>query len=338
MQKVLLIGAGNMGKVHAKAYSIMDHAELAGIVDMQKDKGQQLAHATGTRYFSSFEEALTTLDQIDVIDICLPTYLHKEFVKRVADEGKNVICEKPLARNLEDAQEIIQYCQDKDVRLFVGHVIRFFHEYQKAHTLLKNGAIGEAAVVRTTRGGIFPTAWNDWYADFQNSGGLVLDMIIHDFDFLRWCFGEIERVFAKSLHGRGFARLDYALVTLRFKSGVIAHVEGSWAHEGFSSMYEFSGTDGIIEYNSAKETPLKANIRNKQQGISGVAVPESPLKESPYFIELRHYIDCLEKKEESIVTTEDAYKAMEISLAAIESIQTGKPVTLNHSVSVASSN
>ncbi|TGV29434.1 gfo/Idh/MocA family oxidoreductase, partial [Mesorhizobium sp. M00.F.Ca.ET.186.01.1.1] len=203
-----------------------------------------------------------------------------------------------------------------------------FPEYEKSRQLVNDGTIGNVGVARTFRGGIFPTAWNDWYADYKNSGGLVLDMIIHDFDFLRWCFGDVERVYAKSLLGRGFARIDYALVTLRFKSGMIAHVEGSWAHEGFSMKMELAGSEGIIQYDSAKEKPLIAVNRAKQAGMGGVAVPESPLRENPYFRELKHFIDCIENDLEPRVTVEDAVKAVEIARAALESIETGKPVTL----------
>lgn len=328
MHHVLVIGAGTMGTVHAKAYAAMENVKLVGIAELRRERGTELAKETGTEWFASYEEAIVQLEQVDIVDICLPTYLHKTYVKKAADAGKHVICEKPLARTEADARFIVDYCKEKGVKLFVGHVLRFFPEYEKTRKLVNEGTIGDVAVARTFRGGIFPTAWNDWYADYQNSGGLVLDMIIHDFDFLRWCFGDVERVYAKSLLGRGFARLEYALVTLRFKSGMIAHVEGSWAHEGFSMKMELAGREGIVRYDSAKEKPLIAVNRAKQAGVGGVAVPESPLRENPYFRELKHFIDCMDGDLEPVVTAEDAYQAARIAYAALESIETGKPVTL----------
>ncbi len=317
-----------MGTVHAKSYAAMKNVELVGIVDLRGERGRELAAETNTQWFASYDEAMEKLERVDIIDVCLPTYLHKTYVQKAADAGKHVICEKPLARSKEEAQSIVDYCSEKNVKLFVGHVLRFFPEYEKSRQLVNDGTIGNVGVARTFRGGIFPTAWNDWYADYKNSGGLVLDMIIHDFDFLRWCFGDVERVYAKSLLGRGFARIDYALVTLRFKSGMIAHVEGSWAHEGFSMKMELAGSEGIIQYDSAKEKPLIAVNRAKQAGMGGVAVPESPLRENPYFRELKHFIDCIENDLQPRVTVEDAVKAVEIARAALESIETGKPVTL----------
>jgi len=170
MLHVLVIGAGTMGKVHSQAYAAMENVRLAGIVDIRADQAGRLASQVGTLPFTSIDEALKTLDRVDVIDVCVPTYLHKQYVLKAADSGKHVICEKPLARNLKDAQEMIRYCKDKNVKLFVGHVIRFFPEYINAKRLLEQNTIGPAAVVRTSRGGPFPVGWNNWYGDFALSG------------------------------------------------------------------------------------------------------------------------------------------------------------------------
>lgn len=122
--------------------------------------------------------------------------------------------------------------------------------------------------------------------------------------------------------------LSMPLSHLRFKSGVIAHVEGTWAHEGFSMKFELAGQTGIIEYDSAKDLPIIAHTRKKSKGSGGVAVPESPLKENPYYLELRHFLSCIETGNNPIVTAEDAYKAAEIALAALKSIETNRPVTI----------
>ncbi|PJN56252.1 hypothetical protein PAEVO_29750 [Paenibacillus sp. GM2FR] len=330
MLQVLVIGAGAMGRTHAAAYASMPDVQLAGIADIQTEKAQQLADRHGAQAYASFEAAVEGLgsDVVDVIDVCLPTPLHKEYVVKAADIGKHVICEKPLARSEEDARFIINYCHEKGVRLFVGHVLRFFPEYVKAKSLLDQGSIGKPAVIRAGRGGGYPVGWNHWYSDFGASGGITLDAMIHDFDYLRWCFGEVERVYAKGLHGRHQAQLDYSLVTLRFRSGVIAHVEGTWAHEGFSMNLEMAGTSGIIDYDSAKDSPLLFKTRSSSATIPGVVVPESPLEHSPYYRELEHFMSCIRDGCEPLVTAEDAYEALRIALAAIASMASGEPVVI----------
>jgi UDP-N-acetylglucosamine 3-dehydrogenase len=337
MKKVLVLGAGTMGTVHASAYAKMKGVKLAGIVDIRKDAADQLAGKTNSIAFYSFESALSHLkNNIDVIDVCLPTYLHKEFVLQAAGIVKNVICEKPLARNPEEAKEMIDYCAEKEVNLFVGHVVRFFPEYKRVKQMVEAKKAGTPAVVRTTRGGAYPVAWENWYGDFDKSGGLILDLLIHDFDFLRATFGEVERVFAKSLSRTDAEQLkiDYALITLRFKSGVIAHLEGTWAHEGFSSGIEISGDKGIIEYNSSKITPLKSVLREKTDGARGVEVPESPLNHNPYFLELEHFIKCIDTGEQPAVTAVDGLKAIEIAAAAQRSSELGRPVSLQSIINV----
>lgn len=327
MLNTLVIGAGTMGSTHASAYTKMEDVTLAGIVDTNLAKAQDLSEKLGTKAFQTYEEATERLERIDAVSICVPTPFHKQYVMKVADDNRHVICEKPLARSLSDARDMINKCEGKRVKLFVGHVVRLFPEYIKAKQVVNDGKIGKPAVVRTTRGGVFPIASNDWYSDFNSSGGLVLDMIIHDFDYLRWCFGEVERVYAKSSRTRVFEKIEYALVTLRFESGVIAHVEGTWAHQGFSTKFEIAGKEGIIEYDSAKVAPVVAS-KKKTALSEGVAVPESPMKDSPYFKELQHFINCINMGAAPVVSAEDAYKAMEISLASLESIETGKAVVL----------
>ncbi|MFB4326245.1 Gfo/Idh/MocA family oxidoreductase [Paenibacillus sp. BR1-192] len=330
MLHVLVVGAGAMGKTHAAAYASMPGVKLAGIADIRLEKARQLADEYEAGAYRSFEAAVEDLGagQIDVIDVCLPTPLHKDYVVKAADIGKHVICEKPLARTEEDARFMINYCRDKGVRLFVGHVLRFFPEYVKAKSLLDQGSIGKPAVIRAGRGGGYPIGWNHWYSDFGASGGITLDAMIHDFDYLRWCFGEVERVYAKGLNGRLQAQLDYSLVTLRFRSGVIAHVEGTWAHDGFSMNLEMAGTSGIIDYDSAKDSPLLFKSRSSAATIPGVAVPESPLERSPYYRELEHFMSCIRDGSEPLVSAEDAYEALRIALAALASMAAGEPVVV----------
>ena len=122
---VLLIGAGTMGSVHGEAFTKMENTVLTGIVDKNLEKAKALAERLKTRAFQTYDEAIEVLEKVDVVSICVPTPFHKLYTKSAADHGIHVICEKPLARNLEDAREMINYCQEKNVKLFVGHVVRF---------------------------------------------------------------------------------------------------------------------------------------------------------------------------------------------------------------------
>jgi predicted dehydrogenase len=149
--------------------------------------------------------------------------------------------------------------------------------------------------------------------------------VIHDFDFLRWALGEVERVYARGMLGREYNRLDYAFVTLRFESGAIAHVEGHWGYPGpFNYSIEVAGSDALLAVDSTEPAPLEL----VGDPVAADEVPDLASGESPYGVELAHFIHCIATGEESIVRPQDACEALRIGLAATESILTGKPVTL----------
>lgn len=329
--KVALVGAGTMGTVHAAAYAAMENVDFVGVVSEPPEASAKLANRYHTRAFSDCE-AMLAVTRPEIVDVCLPTYLHAEYVSTFAKKGVHVICEKPLARDLAEAAAMIDASRRSGTRLFVAHVARFSPAYETAHRMIRAGDIGTPGTAYAMRGGTFPKGWNNWYADSERSGTLILDLMIHDFDFLRWCLGDVERVYAKSLGKTALDQVDHAFVSLRFADGTIASVEGTWAYPtGFRTAFEFSGRGGTITHDSETETPVKTYLRSSQYSASDVPVSETPLVKSPYQLELEHFIECLESGEEPVVTAEDAYRALEIGLAAVESVSTGLPVDLNTS-------
>lgn len=329
---VLVLGAGTMGSVHAQAYAAMPDVQLLGIVDADLARANALASQLNTRAFASFEAVLAD-EHVEVVDICLPTNLHKAYILQAAEAKIHVISEKPITLSLADARECIDACEAAGVRFFVGQVVRFFPEYRQMLELVQEGSLGEIGTVRALRGGAYPRGWNNWYADSAQSGSLLVDLMIHDFDFLRWCFGEVERVYTKTLTGRDIPGIDYALVSLRFRNGVIAHVEGTWAEpSGFSTELEICGSQGMVHHKSGESVAVQLQQRATTNDSTGVAVPASPLQQSPYFRELEHFLACIRDNTEALVVPEDALKALEISLAALASAQLGDAVTLSGSL------
>jgi predicted dehydrogenase len=327
--KIGVVGTGTMGKLHLDAWSNMKAVTISGILGRDKSLVDQLAEKYISNTYTEYEELLNT--DIDVIDICLPTYLHKEFVTKAAQHGKHIICEKPLALNLDDCRAILEICHTYGVQLFVGHTLRFSPEYKHAHDQVKSGVIGEPGVVRLSRGGPYPLGRDSWYQDEVKSGGVILDLGIHEFDWVRWTFGEVERVMAKQVKRKGENgnSIEYALVTLRMLSGTIVHIELSWAKETFESAFEIAGNKGMLTHSDRESYPIKLKIKNEEeQNSGGVALPKSIGTNSPLQLQLEHFTKCLENDEKPIISVEDAMKAVEIALAAIESVNSGQPVSL----------
>jgi UDP-N-acetylglucosamine 3-dehydrogenase len=269
------------------------------------------------------------------VDVCSPTPYHKEPVLAAAAAGVDIICEKPLARHLRDAQEMVAACQAAGVRLFVAQVVRFFRQFSQAKALLDSGALGRPGVMRTVRGGSPPDpSHRAWFADFEQSGGVIMDVSIHDLDFARWCFGDVERVFARGLTFAGVEPHDHALITLRFKNEAIGHVEGSWAYPPgrFRTRFEIAGDQGLVEWDSLDPAPLTVTLKSDgAPGAPGIPQPHSPLAshDDPYLMELEHFLDCLESGDAFLVSPQDGLEAVRLSLAAIESMRTGQPVYLD---------
>lgn len=328
MLKIGIIGAGTMGGMHADCYAELPDAKVVAVADSRLESAKNVADKHSAAAFASGDEVIA-MDDVDIVDICLPTPYHKENVLKAAAAKKHVFCEKPIARNMEDGREMIAACEEAGVKFMVGHVLRYFHEYAAARRIIESGAIGKPAMVRTTRASGHPQGWSNWYANTQMAGGVVLDMIVHDFDFLRWCLGEVERVYAKGLAYSDIPGVDYALVTIRFKSGAIAHVEGSWAHPpGFFVKLEVAGDGGLFEFDSRTSSPLRLSMKAAEGAGGGVEVPQSPVNVSPYTMELEHFLNCVAEDKEPEVTGEDALRALEIALSALKSIKTGMPVQL----------
>ncbi|HEX4840611.1 MAG TPA: Gfo/Idh/MocA family oxidoreductase, partial [bacterium] len=185
--RVAIIGTGVMGKVHAEAWSQTD-ARVAAFVGKKGTEGETLADAYGVRFATTLE---AVAHDIDVVDICTPTHLHLEFCLRAAAVSKHVICEKPLALTVAEGQRMIQACRAAGVRLLVAHVLRFFPEYRMAREIAARGDIGEPAVLRLSRCTFRPRKADNWYVDPARSGGMMLDLMVHDFDYARWVAGDV---------------------------------------------------------------------------------------------------------------------------------------------------
>lgn len=327
MLKVAIAGAGTMGRVHSSSYRDISGAKVAAVYDLNEEKAKAAGSMHGAKCCTDFDEMLRD-EEIDIVDICLPTFLHKEYALKAIARGKHVFCEKPIALTLKDAREMIDEAKKKGVKFTVGHVVRFFPAYSHALQIINDGRIGVPKLVRTTRTGSYPHwSWNNWYGDYSISGGPLVDLVIHDFDWIRYAFGDVERVFARDLYDRNLKDMDHCLVTLRLKNGMIAHIEGSWAYPAgsiFGSTFEIIGTTGQIESDSRESSPIKKHAL--MNGSSRIYT-DSPLfsDEEPYTRELQEFVSCIKEDRDPLVSGEDAVKALEISLAAVKSARAGEP-------------
>jgi predicted dehydrogenase len=322
--RVGIIGTGTMGEVHTAAWKAVG-VELAGCSSSNSAQADGFAKRHNIRSFASYPELIAN---VDIIDIFTPTTSHKPLVLAAANAGKHVICEKPIALTVEDGQAMIEAC--REVRFFIGLVLRFFPQYRSAKQLVATGRIGKPGVLRLKRVSYVPQNPDAWYFNDALSGGMVVDLMIHDFDYVRWLAGEVERVFAlKTQAGSGSAQ--YVQAVLRLKNGAIALIEGGWAYPPgvFRTGFDLSGTGGLIEWSSDQSSPLIPFFPPKMEETASVGLPTSGLADDPFAAELRHAYECIQSGAPFEVTPEDALEALRISLAVKKSVETGKPVNLS---------
>ncbi|MGH2400635.1 MAG: Gfo/Idh/MocA family protein, partial [bacterium] len=327
--RVAIVGTGFMGSVHADAWRQTPARIVAFVARNGNGDARALAAKHQVRVVIRLEDVLS---DVDVVDICAPTDLHADFTLRAAAAGRHVICEKPLALTVEEGQGMIRACRRNGVRLFVGHVLRFFPEYRAARDVVARGEIGRPAVLRLSRCAFQPRKADNWFIDPARSGGMMLDLMVHDFDFARWVAGDVVRVFARSTLGAGRGEgPDHALAILTHRSGTISHVEGSWAFPPptFRTRFEIAGTDGLIVFDSPSAASIVTYLHRHNEGArEEVALPRSPLLESPYALQLRAFMQALTGGDDPPVTAVDALAAVQIATAAIESSRRGTAIEL----------
>lgn len=327
--RVGIVGVGAMGATHTAAWKQTD-AQLAGVFDTKAEHASALAQRYGIRAYASLD---ALLQDVDVVDICTPTHLHHDMVLQTAAAGKHVICEKPLGRTLAQGQAMIRACQEEGVTLLVGQVVRFFPEYAAAKRQIDAGQIGDVAVVRLKRNVFRPRKTQDnWFLDDEKSGGMILDLMIHDFDYARWVAGEVVSAFAKKLGDPARVVGDHCLAILTHANGAISHVEGSWAYPPptFRTRFEIAGSAGLLINDSGATAPLNVLWRSQGGDSAGdVPLAASPLLESPYTTEIKAFYDHIAHGAAVPVTAVDGLAALQIALAASQSAETGMVVHLD---------
>jgi predicted dehydrogenase len=318
-----IIGAGRIARVHAANAVLLGGLRVAVAADVEPDAARAIADELACDVAGSVEELFARAD-VEAVLITTPPATHADLVVAAAAAGKHVFCEKPLARTIEQARAIVDAADEAGVRVAVGHVVRVFPEYVRVKEILASGELGRPGIATLTRGSFSVATARPWYQDPARSGGVILDLMLHDLDVLRWWFGEPDRVSGKRLTGRGGA-LDYALATLRWPDGPIAHVEASWAeHDGFRTAFEVRGERGMLAHDSRKASPVSTQIPG---GPSGPAmIPLTTVHETPYARQMRSLVDRLARGDEPLVSGREGLRSLALALTVIKAADAGEVI------------
>ncbi|MCR8634164.1 inositol 2-dehydrogenase [Paenibacillus radicis (ex Xue et al. 2023)] len=328
--RVAVIGLGRLGYWHAENVAgRINSAELVCVVDANLQRAEQVALELGVgRWSDNPNEVLESTD-IDAVVIATPTGTHAELIKKAAQCGKSIFVEKPVTLHLEEADDVILTVAKYNVKCQVGFMRRFDPAYAAAKKRIAAGDIGKPIYFKAlSRDPSSPPA-----EFIRSSGGIFLDMAIHDYDLARFLMNsEVDSVtahgavlvhsFMEELHDS-----DQSLTYLRFASGAAGDVEASRnALYGYDIRSEVVGTEGTIQIGSLQHHDLRILTL---KGSTHDIVPSFPERfKDAYQLEMKHFIDCILQGESPSVTAEDGKAAQQIAEAATQSFKTGVEVKL----------
>lgn len=328
---IAVIGLGRMGKIYAQTIAEMEEAELHAVATTAlAAEGGWLQDYDVPHVFDEAGAAFA-LDDVDAVVIATPTSTHCDLVLAASAAGKDIFCEKPLALSLEDTRRMIAAVNGAGVMMQVGFMRRYDQLYVEAKAAIDAGKIGRPVTFKGI--GRDPFCPRPEFADPAHSGGLIIDMGIHDMDLARWMMNaEVERVTAEGTtmvceELRAVGDIDNAVVNLRFENGAIGNVEVSRnAFYGYDIRTEVLGSKAAVRVGGDELSPrllLPLDGRQEQNGSYLIRRFGTAYRE-----QIRDFVACIRENRVPICTGEDALKAFEISLAATYAAKIRGPVRL----------
>ena len=338
MVRIGIIGIGFMGKTHWDAAQQVSGGEVTAVCTRSEKKlsgdwsdiqgnfggpGGQV-DLSDIKKYRAVDDILADPD-IDLVDICLPTALHKEVTIAAFEAGKHVLLEKPIAVQLADADEMVAAANASGRKFFVGQVLRFFPEFDFIKRALDSGEYGALKGANFKRIISSPSWGENWFANLPQSGGPGIDLHIHDSDFIVYILGVPDSVYSSGILIEGeyaqYISTHYAYeelgVTLTAQSGAIAHGGRPFEH-GFDVYFE----NATVQYNSSWGSPLCV--------VTPEGVEEPELSAEDGFVrEIQYAVDTIANDTEpTLLSGQSARDSLALCWREVESARTGSVVRL----------
>jgi scyllo-inositol 2-dehydrogenase (NAD+) len=328
-----VIGLGRLGRVYARDLAgRIPETRLVAVADpagtLAKDTAEEFEVAR------SYTDPLALIDDpgVDAVVIVTPTHLHREQVIAIAGRRKPTFCEKPPALSLDEVIAMKQAIEKSGVFFQMGFMRRFDAGYAAAHKQIQDGRIGTPLVFKATSRDPFRPSLE--YANPKSSGGMLIDMGIHDFDLARWFMGDVKSVAAigatiayPELETVG--DIDNAIASLTFANGKLGVVDLTRSGiYGYDISTEILGLEGTIRIGYLRETPI--TIMTKANGVSHDTVPYFMERfRDAYPTQLQNFAQNVLHQRQPPVTIDDGLEALRIGIAATRARETGKTVTVS---------
>lgn len=330
--KLGIVGAGRIGKVHAASISQrIEQAEVIAIADPDIEEAEQLARKLGIPVASRDPMDIIHHAEIDAVVICSPTDTHTEYIRSCAEQNKHIFCEKPIDLDLDKIKNILEVVKDAGIQMMVGFNRRFDPNFAKIKALVSEGKIGEPQILKITSRDPGPPP--PQY--IKSSGGLFLDMAIHDFDMARFIVqDEVGEVYSRGavLIDEEIGRMgdiDTAITTLQFKNGAMGVIDNSRkAVYGYDQRLEIFGSGGMAKI----DNNLPENHELFDRSGSHRSLPLNFFMErytESYYLEMLQFVEAILTGKPLSVSGKDGLLSVAIGLAAKKSVEDNRPVLLD---------
>ena len=277
MLRVGLIGCGFMGTMHANCYKNIENVKVTAFADIRPEKANALAEGTDAVIYGDGKDLIANAD-VDVIDICLPTYLHAEYALAAMKKVKYVFVEKPVTLTVEESEALLKSSAELGCNVQVGQVIRFWDEYVALAEIVKSGKYGKVVNANFRRLSPRPDwGWDNWLLDTPRSGGAGQDLHIHDADFVLSLFGEPKNIYSvKNKIGEMNSYINTAMIYDDF----VVTTEGTWDLPGtrpfeasfrvvFEKAVVENGANGFMLYTNDKAEKIEIEKKELVGAVTG---------------------------------------------------------------------
>ena len=322
MIKVGLIGCGFMGAMHANCYKNIDGVEVVAYSDVRREKAEELANGGNAKIYGDGKDLIEHAD-VDIIDICLPTFLHAEYALLAMDKVKYLFVEKPVALTNEEAEKMLEKAEKTGSNVQVGQVIRFWDEYVELKKIVESGVYGKVINANFRRLSPRPAwGWKDWLLDDKLSGGAAQDLHVHDADYVLSLFGTPEKIYSvKNLSGEKNSYIN----TLMIYKDFVVTTEGTWdlpSTRPFEASFRVVFEKATVEnaggkfslYTNDKAGEIKIEKRRLSGGVEGGNISDL----GGYYNELVYFTNKAKAKEKvEKATLKEAANSLKFVLGEI---------------------
>jgi predicted dehydrogenase len=329
---------GFIGQVHAKCYQATEGVTLAAVCDTDESKLKPKNEAAGdiaglgtpldltdVQLYTDFDKMISEA-KLDAVSIALPTPMHAEFAIKALEAGLNVLCEKPMASNVKECDRMIAAAEATGKILQVGHCIRFWPEYAKTKEIIDSGEYGKVKAASFRRLGSLPTwSCDNWMMDGGKSGGALMDLHIHDSDFIQYVFGMPRVVYSRCTNGPS-GDCDHIATQYIYDDNHVITAEGSWLMApgfGFEMSFNIVLEKATIVFDNTRSPAFKVCPADKDAFTPQVESGDG------WSLQIAHFVKTVSgQKVAEIITPADSLNSVKLVLAEKQSAQTGKEVAI----------